>query len=55
MRGFPHIFVKKEQVQMYVNYHTRKIMNDGDISPVGIILCADKGDSIYYAGVLFLY
>lgn len=34
------------QMQMYVNYYTRKIMNDGDTPPIGIVLCADKSDSI---------
>lgn len=30
------------QMQMYVNYYTRKMMNEGDNPPVGILLCADK-------------
>lgn len=34
------------QMQMYVNYYTRELMNDGDTPPIGIILCADKGDSV---------
>jgi predicted nuclease of restriction endonuclease-like (RecB) superfamily len=34
------------QMQMYVNYYTREMMNDGDSPPVGIILCADKSESI---------
>ena len=34
------------QMQMYVNYYTRKMMNEGDSQPIGIVLCADKGDSI---------
>ena len=34
------------QMQMYVNYYTREMMNDGDTPPIGIVLCADKGDSI---------
>lgn len=34
------------QMQMYVNYYTREMMNEGDTQPIGIVLCADKGDSI---------
>lgn len=34
------------QMQMYVNYYTRELMNEGDTPPIGIVLCADKGDSI---------
>lgn len=34
------------QMQMYVNYYTREMMNEGDSQPIGIVLCADKGDSI---------
>ena len=34
------------QMQMYVNYYTREMMNDGDSPPVGIILCADKSEAI---------
>lgn len=34
------------QMQMYVNYYTRELMNEGDNPPVGIVLCADKSDSI---------
>ena len=34
------------QIQMYVNYYTREMMNEGDTQPIGIVLCADKGDSI---------
>ena len=34
------------QLQMYVNYYTREMMNEGDSQPIGIVLCADKGDSI---------
>ena len=33
-------------MQMYVNYYTRELMNDGDNPPIGIVLCADKSDSI---------
>jgi len=34
------------QMQMYVNYYTRELMNEGDNPPIGIILCADKSESI---------
>lgn len=34
------------QMQMYVNYYTRELMNEGDTPPIGIILCADKSDSV---------
>ena len=34
------------QMQMYVNYYTRELMNDGDNPPIGIILCADKSESV---------
>ncbi|MCH5278363.1 MAG: DUF1016 family protein [Christensenellaceae bacterium] len=35
-----------EQMQMYVNYYTRELMNEGDTPPIGIVPCADKGDSV---------
>ena len=31
---------------MYVHYFEEKMMNEGDNSPIGIVLCADKSDSI---------
>jgi len=34
------------QMQMYVNYYTREMMNEGDTPPIGIILCADKSEAI---------
>ena len=34
------------QMQMYVHYFEEEIMNKGDNSPIGIVLCADKSDSI---------
>lgn len=34
------------QMQMYVNYYTREMMNDGDNPPIGIVLCADKSDAV---------
>lgn len=34
------------QMQMYVNYYTRELMNEGDNPPIGIVLSADKSDSL---------
>ena len=34
------------QMQMYVNYYTRELMNEGDTPPIGIVLCADKSDAV---------
>lgn len=34
------------QMQMYVNYYTREEMEEGDNPPIGIILCADKSDTL---------
>ena len=34
------------QMQMYVNYYTRMEMNEGDNPPIGIVLCADKSDTL---------
>ena len=34
------------QMQMYVNYYTRELMNEGDNPLVGILLCADKSGRI---------
>ena len=34
------------QMQMYVNYYTRELMNEGDKPPIGIVLCAEKNDAI---------
>ncbi|MCI6733067.1 MAG: PDDEXK nuclease domain-containing protein [Lachnospiraceae bacterium] len=34
------------QMQMYVNYYTRRMMNEGDNPPIGIVLCADKSDTL---------
>jgi len=34
------------QMQMYVNYYTREMMNEGDSRPIGIILCADKSEAV---------
>ena len=34
------------QMQMYVNFYTRNLMNEGDNPPIGIVLCADKSDTM---------
>lgn len=34
------------QMQMYVNYFTRELMNPGDNPPIGIVLCAEKNDAV---------
>ena len=34
------------QMQMYVNYYTRELMNHGYNPPVGIVLCAEKNDAV---------
>lgn len=34
------------QMQMYVNFYTRELMNEGDNPPIGIVLCADKSESL---------
>lgn len=34
------------QMQMYINYYTREMMNEGDNPPIGIVLCADKSDTV---------
>ena len=34
------------QMQMYVNYYTREMMEPGDNPPIGIILSADKSDML---------
>lgn len=33
-------------MQMYVNYYTRELMNEGDNPSIGILLCADKSDTL---------
>ena len=35
------------QVQMYVHYFEEEMMNEGDNPLIGIVLCADKSDSIF--------
>lgn len=34
------------QMQMYVNYYTREMMNEGDNPPIGILLAAEKSDTL---------
>ncbi len=34
------------QMQMYVHYYEREMMSEGDNPPIGIVLCADKSDTI---------
>lgn len=34
------------QMQMYVHYYERELMNEGDNPPIGIVLCANKSDSL---------
>lgn len=31
---------------MYVHYYERELMNEGDNLPIGIVLCADKSESV---------
>lgn len=33
-------------MQMYVNFYTQNLMNEGDNPPIGIVLCADKSDTL---------
>lgn len=33
-------------MQMYINYYTRELMNEGDTPPIGIVLCADKNEAV---------
>ena len=34
------------QMQMYVNYFTREMMNEGDNPPIGMVLCAARSDTV---------
>lgn len=34
------------QMQMYINYYTREMMNEGDNLPIGILLCETKSDAV---------
>ena len=33
------------QKQMYINYYTREVFNEGNNSPIGIVLCAEKNEA----------
>ncbi len=33
-------------MQMYVHYYERELMNEEDNPPIGIVLCADKSESV---------
>jgi hypothetical protein len=33
-------------MQMYVNYYTRELMNEGDNPPIGIVLCTEKSETV---------
>ena len=49
-----HGFVKTDKLthqelgkmQMFVNYYTRELMNEGDNPPIGMVLCAEKNDAV---------
>lgn len=34
------------QMQMYVHFYTRELMNEGDNPPVGLVMCANKRDAV---------
>jgi hypothetical protein len=34
------------QMQMYVNYYTRELMNEGENKPIGIVLGAEKNQAV---------
>ena len=34
------------QMQMYVNYYSRELINEGDSKPIGIVLCAEKSNAV---------
>ena len=34
------------QIQMYTNYYTRELMNEGDNRPIGLVLCTDKKEAV---------
>ena len=43
---FPSWAGREGQMQMYVHYYERELMNEGDNPPIGIVLCADKSESV---------
>lgn len=34
------------QMQMYVHYYDREVINNGDFPTVGLILCEDKKEAV---------
>ena len=40
------VLIDLRQMQMYVHYYERELMNEGDNPPIGIVLCADKSESV---------
>lgn len=41
------------QMQMYINYYTREMMNEGDSPPIGILLCETKSDAVVRVNPFF--
>ena len=41
-------------MQMYVHYYERELMNEGDSPPIGIVLCADKSESVVRFNIHYL-
>lgn len=35
-----------EQMQMYMHYYEREQMSEGDSPPIGIVLCANKSETV---------
>ena len=44
-RGFSFV-ARQKGLHLYVHYYERELMNDGDSPLIGIVLCADKSESI---------
>ena len=36
----------RQRLQMYVHYYERELINEGDNPLIGIVLCADKSESV---------
>ena len=36
----------RQRMQMYVHYYERELINEGDNPLIGIVLCADKSESV---------
>ena len=43
---FPSWAGREGQMQMYVHYYERELINEGDNPLIGIVLCADKSESV---------